>query len=212
MIMEDQEKPEFTPLQTDDKTDEQSSFDSSSLEQPIDKTEKSSDKTEQPSHKPTLDHSSDSRQPEAKPAERQPKSKREAPLSFKCHADMKEWFRREALNFETQEAFFRHLMDMYENPPVAPAAEVVVEEKTIEVERKLGSGEYLIRLSEQEEKALGLISTNRMVAAGRSNPPGFGAVKAESITEVLRKSFFNQGRLFNLDNTFFTGLSKKDMK
>lgn len=145
--------------------------------------------------------------------EKRAKKTKRIPLSFKCNDAMKERFREEAKKFEDQETFFIHLMENFLNPPTPPEprVEVEIQEKTIEVEKQLQPGEHIVKLSEAEEKALGLISINRMRQAGKQNPPGFGAVKAESFGEILRKSFFNQSRLFNLDNTFYTGLSKKDL-
>lgn len=149
----------------------------------------------------------------SEPTEKPQKKTKRIPLSFKCNDALKERFREEAKKFEDQETFFIHLMENFLNPPTPPEPRVEVEirEKTIEVEKQLQPGEHIVKLSEAEEKALGLISINRMRQAGKQNPPGFGAVKAESFGEILRKSFFNQSRLFNLDNTFYTGLSKKDL-
>jgi hypothetical protein len=116
---------------------------------------------------------------------------------------------------ETHEGFLIQLMKSYTSAPktveVEKEVEKVVEvEKIVEVEKRLNENQAIVVLSENERKVLNVISQKRFLQGTRKAKQG-ESISPESYGEILRKSFFNEGRLFNQDNVFYTGLTSNDL-
>lgn len=83
----------------------------------------------------------------------------------------------------------------------------VVRETVKEVEKALDPNQLVLSFSPDQLRLLEMIHAKRQEFRIKRNIQG-----NETMEGMIKKSFFIPGRLFNLDNEFYTGLKKSDLK
>jgi hypothetical protein len=136
------------------------------------------------------------------------KNPKKAALTIRGNEEVINAF-KELAGDNTHFDFFQALIEKYQAP--TPPPEKIEIPKEVEVEKPFPENSVLVRLTDKQMNLLEAISNKRFKRGLEVRQSG-GKISRETKADILQNSFFNRNRLYNLDNEFFTGLEKNDLK